>query len=125
MCAIAREWQCWHSIGFDGAELSDKLASAICNNLSRLDEIDEQFASLVRAAHEEDGFRDVDGWRQLERDEALCAKEVANVQSTMSQAGPVPIVLEASRVIARLLSITTQAVRSHRDVHTSITSVTS
>jgi hypothetical protein len=95
MCSNSREWQCWHTIGFSGPLLSEKLVAAICSQLSRLDEFDHQFAALVATAETAVASQSADSWVQLRHDEDVLAKQKANLLDTIKQLGPRPMVADA------------------------------
>ena len=99
MCNNSRTWHCWHSIGFSGAKLAEKLVAAICSQLPRLDEFDQQFAALVANAETTVESQFADSWAQLRRDEGVLAMEKANLMSTIKQLGPRPMMADAIKTI--------------------------
>jgi hypothetical protein len=88
MCHNVRARQCWHAIGFSGAELTAKLSMAICNELAKLDGFDDQFAALVEESrrHVRDQF--ANPWEVLRRDEAKLAREKENLTASIKAVGP-------------------------------------
>ena len=99
MCSNSREWHCWHTICFSGPVLSEKLVAAICSELPRLDEFDQQFAALVATAETAVASQSADSWAQLRHDEDVLAKEKANLMDTIKQFGPRPMVAEAVKAL--------------------------
>lgn len=94
MCRNVRARQCWHSIGFSGAELTDRLSAEICKELGRLDGFDEQFTALVAESrrHVRDQF--ADPWEVLRRDETKFARDKDNLTASIKAAGPRPMLIE-------------------------------
>ena len=90
MCSNSRAWQCWHSIGFSGKELVEKLVTAICNQLPCLDQLDQQFAAMVASAGANTESQFAEQWKQLRTDEAAFAAQKANLMATVKSLGPRP-----------------------------------
>ena len=99
MCSNSRERHCWHTIGFSGPVLSEKLVAAICSQLPRLDEFDQQFAALVATAETAVASQSADSWAQLRHDEDVLTKEKANLLDTIKLLGPRPMVAEAVKAL--------------------------
>ncbi len=86
MCSGARNYQCWHSVGFDGREATRQIVRAITNELAQLEGFDTQFRALVESALREDSANEVE-WQRLQADERKLMRERENLQSAILQAG--------------------------------------
>ena len=91
MCSGAREWKCWNSIGFNGALCAKRISEVILAELARLEGIDAQYRELVERALR----GDVDGlavrWDAIHREESAIEKERQNVELSIRELGPRPM----------------------------------
>jgi hypothetical protein len=94
MCNNARQWHCWHSIGFPGQMLCEKLVAAIALELSQLDEFDAQFAALVASGGGAAETRLATDRAQLRHDEAELAAEKKRLLAAIKQVGERPMLAE-------------------------------
>jgi hypothetical protein len=94
MCVGSREWHCWHTIGFSGEMLCERLVAAICNELPRLADFDEQFASLVLNGAGAAENRSADEWARLRRDEAALISDKEGLLAAIKQAGERPMLVQ-------------------------------
>ena len=94
MCSNSREWHCWHSIGFPGPRAVDLLVAAICDQLPRLDQFDDQFAAMVALAGRELEEESAGDWKRLRADEKTHSREKANLLKTIKRSGPRPLLIE-------------------------------
>jgi hypothetical protein len=99
MCSNSRECHCWHTIAFSGSVLSEKLVAAICSQLARLDEFDQQFAALVATAETSVASQSADSWAQLLQDEGILAKEKANLIAAIKDFGHWPMLEEEIKAL--------------------------
>lgn len=90
MCSGAREWRCWNSVGFRGADAGAAVAKALREELERLAGFDDQFRRLVEEAGRRDGAGDR---RAADRDRAVAALAVrrANLAAAIADYGPRPM----------------------------------
>jgi hypothetical protein len=94
MCAGARAWACWNSIGFNGILAAEKLVQALASELYRLEGFDSQFHDLVQKAIE-DGFPDVRRrWERLRRDEQEIVRQKEHLLAAIADYGPKPMIQE-------------------------------
>ncbi|MCH8149039.1 MAG: recombinase family protein [Planctomycetes bacterium] len=94
MCNNAREWRCWHSIGFSGPRAVELLVSAICEQLPRLDQFNEQFAAMVALARSEVEGKTVVEWKRLRTDEMTLSRQKVNLAEAIKESGPRPLLLQ-------------------------------
>lgn len=94
MCRNVRTHQCWHSIGFSGADLTDRLSTEICKELGRLDGFDDQFAAIVAESRLQVRDQYADQWDVLRRDETKVARDKENLKAAIKTAGPRPMLIE-------------------------------
>jgi site-specific DNA recombinase len=90
MCNGSRSWQCWNSIGFNGALAAHMLAEAISDELGRLEGFDVQFRAMVDAAHQ--GSDQASACRIVElrqRAEHL-TRQRSNLMASLREYGPRP-----------------------------------
>jgi site-specific DNA recombinase len=99
MCNNSRTWHCWHSIGFSGPKFAEKLVAAICSQLPRLDEFDQQFAALVANADTAVASQFADSWALLRHDEYVLAKEKANLIAAIKDFGHRPMLAEVIKAL--------------------------
>ena len=90
MCANAREWRCWNSIGVDCLIVGKKILAAITNSLYELDGFDTQFRELVRQAHGRTVGASADQWKSLDANERKLNREMDNLVAAMAELGPTP-----------------------------------
>lgn len=94
MCAGSRERLCWNSLGFNGSLASCKLVEAITGQLCQVEQFDEQFATMVKAAGNEATVGCSDRWEKLRYDEDTLAKEKDNLLAAITCFGPRPMFRE-------------------------------
>jgi hypothetical protein len=95
MCAGARDWLCWNSIGFPGALARQAVIEAITTRLYQLDAFEAQFGEMVKAAGEAGSGGLSERWTRLLRAEEHLKREQENLKATMKAFGPVGMVQEA------------------------------
>ena len=94
MCNNSREWHCWHSIGFSGPRAVALLVAAICAQLPRLDQFDDQFAAMVALARSEKDGKSAAQWKRLQLDENKLSRQKANLRDAIKEWGPRPLLVE-------------------------------
>lgn len=87
MCSNSREWRCWHSIGFCGPVVTQKLVAEIRRQLSGLNGFDEQFAGMVKNAGSGLAEKFDEEWRNLHHDEALHQRQEENLGAAIAEVG--------------------------------------
>jgi hypothetical protein len=100
MCSNSRHWQCWNTIRFNGPLAASKLVEAITRELYVLAGFDEQFAEMVKSAHQGRAGKQAERWRQLQLDEDGLAREQENFKAAIAKFGPDPL-LEAGLLSLR------------------------
>jgi hypothetical protein len=88
MCSGSREWNCWNSIGFDGARLCRSLVDAVQHELFQLEGFDAQFAELVREAGREVSGDLSQRYRELHSKETDLSRAKENLVAAIRQFGP-------------------------------------
>jgi hypothetical protein len=94
MCRNAREWHCWHSIGFSGPEFTAQVSRLICEQLSLLQGFDAQFAGLVDQARDQLSAQNTDQWDLLRHDQMKFQREKENLQAVIKEMGLRPMLKE-------------------------------
>ncbi len=94
MCSHARQWGCWNSIGFNGQLAATKLVEAITTELYKLDEFDDQFASLVEQAHQNRSGGSSERWERLLSAEGELTRQKENLMSAILELGSRPMFAE-------------------------------
>ena len=94
MCNNAREWHCWHSIGFSGPKAIELLVAAISDQLTRLDDFNEQFAAMVALARNETEGKSAAEWNRLQMDERKLGRDKANLLDSIKELGPRPLLVD-------------------------------
>lgn len=69
MCSRARQWQCWNSVGYDGALAVRRLSDVLREELFRLDGFDDQYRELIERCGSHDHGEVSLRWERLKRDE--------------------------------------------------------
>jgi site-specific DNA recombinase len=92
-CSGARERKCWNSIGFNGELAARRMVAAIVAQFGYLDGLDGQFRGIIEAADTE-LFTGEDSWRDIQAEEDRIARERENVQASLRELGPLPLVRE-------------------------------
>jgi site-specific DNA recombinase len=87
MCTGARQGCCWYSISFDGARVTDAVATALTEEFARLDDFEAQFRELVGAANQQGDADRARAWEQLARDEEEGAKRQQNLMDAIARYG--------------------------------------
>jgi hypothetical protein len=88
MCNNAREWQCWNSVGYNGALAVERLTELIMRELHQLDGFDAQYRELVEHAGSSDHSEIARQWERLKRDEADLAKRRVHFVEAIAKFGP-------------------------------------
>ena len=86
MCAGAREWQCWNSVGFNGALAARKIMETITASLYGLDGIDQQLSALIQQAFDT-AAGDANDWRQIQIAEAALKRKKQNLVDAIAEHG--------------------------------------
>jgi hypothetical protein len=94
MCSASRDWHCWNSFGFKGPLASQRLVSAITDELYKLDGFEAQFADMVRSAQRDRSGSTAGDWHQLFHDEVALAKEKENFNAAIKMFGARSTLLE-------------------------------
>jgi site-specific DNA recombinase len=87
MCSNARNWQCWNSVGYDGALAVERLAELIKEEFFCLDGFDDQYRDLVERAGSNDHSDVVRRWERLKRDELELTKRRARFVEAIDKFG--------------------------------------
>jgi hypothetical protein len=117
MCSNAREWHCWHSLGFDGPETVSKLVSLSCEQLGQLDRFEDQFREMVAAAGTDLEGKIADERRKLRQEQQLLEKQQANLVAAIKEAGPQLFLvaeIEAIKAAERELLLRVHQLDHHR-----------
>jgi hypothetical protein len=80
MCSNSREWHCWNSVGFNGAEAAQKLLEVVLDSVATLDEIDSQFREIVQQTHAGGPEKLLARENQLNREEEDIERERAKLK---------------------------------------------
>lgn len=91
MCSNARCWQCWNTIGFNGADAAAEIQKIITSELYQLDGFDDQYRELVGRAGRTDHSDIAQKWQRLECDEGKLAKAEQNFADAIEKCGVDPI----------------------------------
>jgi len=89
MCSGSREWNCWNSVGFDGALAARRIVELITTELATID--DNSFAHAVEQARQRHGGgADGDALKRLLEEEQRVASEERNIADAIARFGAEP-----------------------------------
>ena len=92
MCSASRRWECWNSIGFDGALAAQRVVALIMAELTAIEGIDDAFRDVIERERKQHATGKCNmEWSQLLAEEQRLAKEQKNITDGIAECGPEPM----------------------------------